>query len=302
MTDQDIEKRDAEFAPIINPIQAGAMLRNARESQGLHIGALAVALKVSVKKLEALESGGYDQLPDIVFARALALSVCRTLKIDPAPIMSSLPALPASQIKTTEMGLNTAFKDTGAASHSNLLAKFSSPVGLGVVLLLLVIGVILVWPAKPVLDIAASSTNSAGQIENQAPVPAGSVNVFPSPVTEPAVLMPEIAPASARVATDSASSSAAPASKIPVAVAEGFNTPAVLELSAQGPSWVEVMDADGVPKLRKFTAKGDVLRVTGKLPLSVIVGRADLVTVSVRGQPLDMKPLAQKNVARFEVK
>lgn len=39
------------------PVQtAGALLRQARESTGLHIAALAVAMKVPVKKLEALEA------------------------------------------------------------------------------------------------------------------------------------------------------------------------------------------------------------------------------------------------------
>jgi hypothetical protein len=33
---------------------AGALLREAREAQGLHVAALAVAMKVPVKKLEAL--------------------------------------------------------------------------------------------------------------------------------------------------------------------------------------------------------------------------------------------------------
>ena len=37
-------------------LSAGSMLRQAREMAGLHIGALAVALKVPVKKLEALEA------------------------------------------------------------------------------------------------------------------------------------------------------------------------------------------------------------------------------------------------------
>ena len=37
-------------------LSGGAMLRQAREAAGLHIGALAVSLRVPVKKLEALEA------------------------------------------------------------------------------------------------------------------------------------------------------------------------------------------------------------------------------------------------------
>ena len=43
-------------APSVRPEKsAGAMLKEAREAAGLHIGALAVALKVPVRKLEALK-------------------------------------------------------------------------------------------------------------------------------------------------------------------------------------------------------------------------------------------------------
>ena len=66
---------------------AGRLLREAREKQGLHIAALAAAIKVAPKKLELLESDRFDALPDATFTRALAQTVCRALKIDPAPVL-----------------------------------------------------------------------------------------------------------------------------------------------------------------------------------------------------------------------
>jgi cytoskeleton protein RodZ len=42
---------------------------------------------------------------------------------------------------------------------------------------------------------------------------------------------------------------------------------------------------------------------SGKLPWRVIVGRANLTEVSVRGQPFDLLPVSSKDaVARFQVK
>ncbi len=57
---------------------AGGLLKEARQAAGMHIAALAVALKVPVSKLEALEADNYAVLPDTVFVRALASSVCHT--------------------------------------------------------------------------------------------------------------------------------------------------------------------------------------------------------------------------------
>ena len=51
---------------------AGALLRAARERQGLHIAALAAAIKIPQRKLEALEADRFDELPDATFTRALA--------------------------------------------------------------------------------------------------------------------------------------------------------------------------------------------------------------------------------------
>ena len=79
-------------------VTAGTLLRRAREAAGLHVAALAVSLKVPVRKLEALESDRYDLLPDAVFVRALASSVCRTLKIDPQPVLDRLPQTAAPRL------------------------------------------------------------------------------------------------------------------------------------------------------------------------------------------------------------
>ena len=75
----------------IGAANAGILLREAREAQGVHVAALAVALKVPVRQIEALEDDRIDLLPDLVFARALAASVCRQLKIDPQPVLARLP-------------------------------------------------------------------------------------------------------------------------------------------------------------------------------------------------------------------
>lgn len=287
-------------------VQAGSLLRAAREAQGLHIGALAVALKVPVKKLEALEAGRYELLPDMVFVRALALSVCRALKVDATVIMSSLPGAPATHIKPTDTGLNAAFRDSGTSSHSKLSSNLTSPLGLGVAFLLLLIGGILAWPTESTTESAPQSvmppiqSDSADQDKAmQAAVMAGAALVAP---TEPASATPKATTNSTGASTPGASAPALVASANADLDAAPVGQPALLEMTANGVSWVEVFDATGTSKLRKLTAKGDVLRVSGQLPLSVVVGRADQIAVTVRGQVFDLMPLAKDNVARFEVK
>jgi transcriptional regulator with XRE-family HTH domain len=94
----EVQNAVAQPRPPEALVSAGAMLRKAREAKGLHIAALAVTLKVPVKKIEALEADRFSELPDLVFARALASSICRTLRIAPGPVLDRLPELPGCRI------------------------------------------------------------------------------------------------------------------------------------------------------------------------------------------------------------
>jgi cytoskeleton protein RodZ len=92
------------------------------------------------------------------------------------------------------------------------------------------------------------------------------------------------------------------ASALAVAVPVSGATTGVVVFKARGASWVEVIDANGVVQLRRTMADGAIAGASGVLPLAVVVGRADVMEVQVRGQAVDLKPIAKDNVARFEVK
>lgn len=94
---------------------AGSLLRKAREAQGLHIAMLAASLKIPQRKLEALERDRLDELPDVTFARALAQTVCRALKIDAEPVLALLPRAGPAALDQVSAGLNTPFRDRPAA-------------------------------------------------------------------------------------------------------------------------------------------------------------------------------------------
>ena len=79
----------------------------ARTDVGLGVDALASAMRVPVAKLQALEDDRLDELPDAVFARALALAVCRQLKTDAAPVLALLPSQDVSRLAPkNERGLD----------------------------------------------------------------------------------------------------------------------------------------------------------------------------------------------------
>jgi cytoskeleton protein RodZ len=68
-----------------------------------------------------------------------------------------------------------------------------------------------------------------------------------------------------------------------------------------GQTWVEVKNASGATVFKKLLNEGESAGTSGALPLTVIVGRADVTQVEVRGKPINLIPIAKSNVARFEV-
>ena len=288
------DQAPAEAGLMSRRVSAGAMLKAARESQGLHIGALAVMMKVPVRKLEALEADRFEELLDMVFTRALAASVSRVLKIDPIPVLAALPKFEAASIKTDQESLNTPLQTNRFEWIQQLKNRLASPLGLGVALMVLAVLVILNWP-----DQQAAGDASA----IPAPVPQTGADPVPTPAlpasnpaTAAGTVLDEV-PLVIPQALSSPASATVPEASAPAVSADG-----ILVLQSRQQSWVEVTDARGVLQLRKTLEAGEAVQLSGALPLSVVLGRADVVDVMVRGGRLDVTAMTQNNVARFEVK
>ena len=275
---------------------AGAMLRQAREEAGLHIGALAVGLKVPVNKLEALESGNLEPISGLVFVRALASSVCRTLKIDPVPILEQLPKAVTAHLHQ-KGELNEPFRGAGRGINFSGSERFVKPSLLAVGVLLFGAAMLMFLPDMGPL-LASFQSNK---------VAAGDVFPLPTPATSELANLPttagEAAPAQvvAPLAPQVPAVRGAATAQPDVQPIGGAGSD-VLSFKASASTWIEVTDAKGATVLRKTLAAGEVAQVGGALPLKAIVGRADVTEVAVRGQPLDLKAHSKDNVARFEVK
>jgi len=291
-----ITDQNPEFVVAPPELTAGAQIRRAREASGLHIAALAVALKVPVKRLEALESDRFDLLTDAVFIRALAGSVCRSLKLDPTEILRLLPSQPTPR---AELQIEGRYAIEGA-TISNHKAAFLSTISRPAVVAgaLLVVGALALIFLPPLDHFWPKTEAVEVEIGSAPPLPVMAVEpTAPGPVSAGPVAEEIVAGANALAAA------AGPV----LAAAQGVQTgtPSATGMVIFKPtaaSWVEVTDAKGAVLLRRKLVAGEVAGATGALPLSAIVGRADVTQVQVRGQAFDLTPVTRDNVARFEVK
>jgi cytoskeleton protein RodZ len=94
---------------------------------------------------------------------------------------------------------------------------------------------------------------------------------------------------------------AVPAAALPAPAADPSVSPEWV-FSASGESWLEVRNAQKTVLWSGVLKAGESTRIQSPLPVSVVVGRAQVVTATLRGQPFDLKPHTQVTVARFEVK
>ncbi|MDR7148847.1 cytoskeleton protein RodZ [Hydrogenophaga palleronii] len=319
MSEDGLDASSVSNGPSDEPHVPLHLLRQAREAMGLHIAALAAALKVPVRKLEALEAGRYEELPDLTFARALASSACRQLKIDPGPILEQIPMGRQPVLGQPGNAINAPFKASFPGASSSQSSWFFRPSVLIATFLLVAALVLLVLPEVvqlPSLGSApASSTDESGQsIE---PVQLGS-SIPEEGATDPAGALPpggEVGAGVGSTPADPLAADTVPDGTTPtpqgagVAASEAAkpaeapsNANALLRIAAVGESWVEVTNGAGTVVAQRVLKEGDVIEFSSAPPYKVILGRAEAARVLVRGQTLDVMPYARNSVARFEVK
>ena len=290
------------------PTTAGQQLRQAREAAGLHVAALAGALKVPVHKLEALEADDYAAFSDFVFMRGVASSICRTLGLDPQPVLDKLPRSTPKGFDAQRVHLNAPIKARAGRNAGMSAGGGVSRKAVGAVIVLLVAAAAVYFLPSGMFDRDSAGDGTPTTVSQPvqavpaAPAPAPAAPAFDTPAA--ALPAAPFAQTPAAAALPVAPTDAPAAASVPAAA----ETPALpgqasLAFSATATSWVQVKDARGAVVLSKTLNAGESAQVSAQLPVQVVVGRVDATTLQVRGQAFDLVAAAQgKNVARFEVK
>lgn len=305
----------ASADPLGDGPRAGALLRAARQQQGLHLAALAASIKVTPAKLEALEAGRLHELPDATFTRALALTICRVLKTDPAPVLALLPGAPATALERVDTGLNTPFRERPGRVDPADLVPWRHPV-LWLVGLLLAAAAAFVLlptaprlaelvppldsaslpvmpPSSPALTSAASADLAAATDVSQSPL-AGGASAAQSAGTASVQMagasgLPAVVAASAPVLASGPATSLAPA--------KATGDPLVLR--AIQATWIQVVDGSGQTLMARLVPASETVTLNALPPLRLKIGNVKGTEISFRGQPVDLAPAARDNIANL---
>lgn len=321
MTDQDRPLAAAPAVPVpaaggdpavTEAASAGAMLRAARQQQGLHIAALAAAMKVPPARLEALEAGRYHELVDTTFARALAQAMCRALRIDPVPVMALLPGSSPDALGRVDGGLNTPFREHGGRGLPADWAPWRHPVLWLVALLLLAAAAFVLVPAGALRD---------------PPVPAAGAPVMPpdAPASAPlgGLAAPAVDAATASLPTGSGTGMPANAELVGAAAVSAItalpaapgggnlaalavpasaavlgagNAVATVLVRALNDTWIQAVDANQQTLLARMVPAGESVALSPAMPLRLRIGNVAGTELLLRGKPVDLSAGKRDNI------
>jgi cytoskeleton protein RodZ len=308
--------------PLPAEARPGEQLRAAREAAGLSLDQVAQQLKLAQRQVKALEDENFAELPGRTFIRGFVRNYARLLGLDAPRLLAQLPdaAHSASLVSPTlhSTGSMIAELPSSAVARPNL-ARWLIPLAL--------VGCIVAAAAYEWYRGGLASLNDAPR---DAPRPvsaapdtkasASSAVVLPNPLASDgrpagaalasaAEKAPPAVSASMGAPTPPApvpaTTTVAPANAVPstttstAAAPAAMATDAPLMLAYAGPSWTEIRDRTGTLLVSRLVAADAVEGVRGTPPFEVVLGNARAVTLTYRGQTIDLSAYTRQNVARL---
>jgi cytoskeleton protein RodZ len=269
----------------------GAMLRKAREAQGLTPAALAHQLNLDVRLIEALEAEDFAALPDPVYVRGYLRRLALNLALDEGALLRAYQRLAGTTepapLRSTPP-IETMKSGTEGGRRWPWLA-----VGL-------ILGVV-------ALGFYAASLLPNTWVESMSEPPPSVTEQPPAPATTTLPVAPAIPLAIEPPPPPAASAEATPAPVAGEVLAPTPTPPAAepaphlgLELRAdKAESWVQVKDAAGKVLFEGVLKPGSTRQLDGARPFQVVIGRAEAVSLSLDGKAVDLAPHGRPNGKAF---
>ena len=265
----------------------GTLLATARTAKGVSLAEAATQLHCDEVLLRALESDRFEELGAPVFVQGHLRRYADYLGAPTEQLMSAWATLRAE--KLAEPDLARIPRAPVRAVDPKVWTRRATVVAIAVLI-----------AAAAWLILGWDSTSTPATV---APAPAVITESLPAPAAAP-VTTPTSTPAPAVVtapAPEAAAETApSPIAATPLATATPVATgEAVLRLVPRQTSWIEVYDASNRRRYYGNAAAGTPLALRGAAPFSVVLGRADAVSIEIDGRPISLPTAFIYNATAF---
>ncbi|MER0216127.1 MAG: helix-turn-helix domain-containing protein [Nitrosomonas sp.] len=292
----------------------GHLLRNARTAKGLSIDDVSRQLRLSAQQIEAIEKEDFEKLPGRTFLRGFIRNYANLVQLNPVPLLQMLPES-TRVISTYE---RTPFKNKQISFSSNREKPGNHSLIIAIILFVIILGAYFLfenggWNKNS--DISAESeekkTESAtASVEIQLPLPGvvkNTSNTSDSPANKPSEVNNPVPATENTVAQADAKTESAPENKSAVEKTEKTEKTAAFDKNTgylyfklTADSWIKVVDGKGVTVFEQLKKSGSEQIVTGKRPLSLVIGNASGVNLTYNDKEIDISSYKkQGGTARF---
>ena len=320
-TEQNEERSTEEI------ILPGDMLRQAREKLGYSQKDVASRLRLRLSVVSDIENNHFEEAQLATFTRGYVRSYAKFVGLDEAEILAKLDQQGHAQPQEQEM--QSFSRRTKREAHDNRIMRLTWVLGA------LFIGLTGIWwwqslQMTPEAEFTAAPAEVQALDESIANAGNGSTSTILTTVSEPGaedtasvvttveaepVQLPEIEPEPqasfedsftepqelADTDVDSADSLAAEQLSDVVSEDETVVASSDLELSFTGDCWIDIRDANGRRLDTGIKKAGDVLKLDGNEPFRVVLGAPSVVTMSYKGEPVDLSGYPAGKVARLKL-
>lgn len=260
----------------------GAVLRAAREAEGISVGDMAVQCRLAVTQIRALEEERLENLPEPVYVRAFIRGYAHALKIDPAPLVDDYMMRCGRRGAAVEVGqLPNRSPSREAVFHEPPKNRTLKAV-LFVVLAALVGGGI--WAVYTDQFASLHTSSEAQKVESG----ANEAKETKTPAAEPAESA--AAPSDAAPETQPAQ----PPAAAPVLHKVEFRLGA-------GASWVQVIAPNGRNVVASEMRPQSVQAYEIPKGSRFTIGNAGVVSLTIDGEVYPLDGVVRNGIARFTI-
>lgn len=309
--------------PVVTP--AGELLRQAREAKGLSVAAIATQMNLDIRTIEALEQGNQDKLPAPIFVRGYLRSFARLVGASETEVLQAYQAQAPAEPVPQRVGMPTprrrgigipAIPWRGLLISAVLVSLAFAAVEFGPKLLTrFMTGDQAVAPAVLPLPTPTDGADAVGNesgldmsidegggIDLALPAPDSAEGQMPLALPAPT----DLAEAPNPGVPLEEPAAPAPAEPEPELIPEAEVEPTApaadrirIDIRFSDDSWVEIRAADGAKLMYGLISAGTLRTLEGKAPVSLLLGNAKAVELSVNGQAFDVQRHTRGKVARF---
>jgi len=301
------ELNDIDSASVVQSV--GHLLRKARVMKGMSIEDVSRQLRLSVLQIEAIEKENYEKLPGRTFLRGFIRNYANLVQLDPIPLLQLLPES-TPVISTYE---RTPFKNKQISFSSNRENSSNNRLTMVIILFATIAGAYFIfsndiWIKTPetnsVSDVAKVESGTAS-VEIQLPLSGTAKTTTSSQANQKPDTSDRIDSEKSSEEELDAKTETIPATNKPVIQKTEKSTvipsdSGNLYFKLTGDSWIKVVDGSGASLFEQLKKNGSEQVITGKRPLSIVIGNASAVNLTYNDKVIDIVSYKrQDGTARF---